>query len=252
MMMMHCNGKHRYTSGYGHYSDVVVWLHAVYCPCICCQSRLATTCIDLLDGIDWIYYWALRSAVYSATFFLHILPETWNSTANSTTNGLWTIAGLLFCFIVEKCCASTEESQHRVCAIMNLLANFVDNFTHGLAVGGSFLVNTRFGLLTTFAILIHEIPHEISDFAILYVLTIIDGRPRRLSCWRQSAVYSVRLSRYSVVTVVMIYHRLVGFCHLRPVVFSTLHWHRSCPICCANRIRDKVWNNWYLYLPVLL
>jgi len=50
---------------------------------------------------------------------------------------------------------------------VNLVANFVDTFTHGLAVGGSFLVGIRFGILTTFAILIHEIPHEISDFAIL-------------------------------------------------------------------------------------
>ena len=47
------------------------------------------------------------------------------------------------------------------------MANCVDNFTHGLAVGGSFLVSFRLGALTTFAILIHEIPHEIGDFAIL-------------------------------------------------------------------------------------
>ncbi|XP_021165263.2 zinc transporter ZIP13 isoform X2 [Fundulus heteroclitus] len=46
---------------------------------------------------------------------------------------------------------------------LNLLANCIDNFTHGLAVAGSFLV----GFLTTFAILLHEIPHEVGDFAIL-------------------------------------------------------------------------------------
>ncbi|XP_034937266.1 zinc transporter ZIP13 homolog [Chelonus insularis] len=50
---------------------------------------------------------------------------------------------------------------------LNLLANCIDNFTHGLAVGGSFLVSFRLGALTTFAILIHEIPHEVGDFAIL-------------------------------------------------------------------------------------
>nr|CAB3266272.1 zinc transporter ZIP13 [Phallusia mammillata] len=50
---------------------------------------------------------------------------------------------------------------------LNLLANFIDNFTHGLAVGGSYLVSRHVGILTTVAILLHEIPHEVGDFAIL-------------------------------------------------------------------------------------
>jgi zinc transporter 13 len=54
-----------------------------------------------------------------------------------------------------------------VTGYLNLLANGIDNFTHGLAVAGSFLVSTRVGLLTTAAILLHEIPHEVADFAIL-------------------------------------------------------------------------------------
>uniref|UniRef100_A0A3P9QHM5 Zinc transporter ZIP13 n=1 Tax=Poecilia reticulata TaxID=8081 RepID=A0A3P9QHM5_POERE len=50
---------------------------------------------------------------------------------------------------------------------LNLLANCIDNFTHGLAVAGSFSVSKKVGFLTTFAILLHEIPHEVGDFAIL-------------------------------------------------------------------------------------
>eukprot|EP00794_Sanderia_malayensis_P005645 gene5645-6341_t len=50
---------------------------------------------------------------------------------------------------------------------LNLLANCIDNFTHGLAVAGSFVVSNQVGMCTTFAILLHEIPHEIGDFAIL-------------------------------------------------------------------------------------
>ncbi|CAB0038712.1 unnamed protein product [Trichogramma brassicae] len=63
-----------------------------------------------------------------------------------------------------------EQQQERpkdIAGYLNLLANFVDNFTHGVAVGGGFLVSFRLGALTTFAILVHEIPHEIGDFAIL-------------------------------------------------------------------------------------
>lgn len=50
---------------------------------------------------------------------------------------------------------------------LNLLANSIDNFTHGLSVGGAFLVSTRLGITTTLAILCHEIPHEFSDFGII-------------------------------------------------------------------------------------
>ncbi|XP_012063361.1 PREDICTED: LOW QUALITY PROTEIN: zinc transporter ZIP13 homolog [Atta cephalotes] len=50
---------------------------------------------------------------------------------------------------------------------LNLLMNFLDNFTHGLSVGGSFLISFRVGVLSTFTILVHEIPHEVGDFAIL-------------------------------------------------------------------------------------
>ncbi|XP_075044215.1 zinc transporter ZIP13 [Mixophyes fleayi] len=55
----------------------------------------------------------------------------------------------------------------KVCGYLNLLANTIDNFTHGMAVAGSFLVSKKVGVLTTVAILLHEIPHEVGDFAIL-------------------------------------------------------------------------------------
>ncbi|XP_068177265.1 zinc transporter ZIP13 [Antennarius striatus] len=64
---------------------------------------------------------------------------------------------------------SLQERQGKIktSGYLNLLANCIDNFTHGLAVAGSFLVSKKVGFLTTFAILLHEIPHEVGDFAIL-------------------------------------------------------------------------------------
>ncbi|XP_071441825.1 zinc transporter ZIP13 homolog [Hetaerina americana] len=55
----------------------------------------------------------------------------------------------------------------KVAGYLNLVANSIDNFTHGLAVGGGFSLSLRVGAFTTFAILVHEVPHEIGDFAIL-------------------------------------------------------------------------------------
>lgn len=72
------------------------------------------------------------------------------------------------CFLAaEKDKKGKEQSSKKVAGYLNLLANSIDNFTHGLAVAGSFLVSLRHGILATFAILLHEIPHEVGDFAIL-------------------------------------------------------------------------------------
>jgi len=62
---------------------------------------------------------------------------------------------------------SSPPSKISVSGYLNLLANVIDNFTHGLAVGGSYSTSLGLGHVTTLAILLHEIPHEISDFAIL-------------------------------------------------------------------------------------
>ncbi|KAJ7344700.1 hypothetical protein JRQ81_000650, partial [Phrynocephalus forsythii] len=62
---------------------------------------------------------------------------------------------------------SPPAQKIKISGYLNLLANTIDNFTHGLAVAASFLVSRKVGFLTTVAILLHEIPHEIGDFAIL-------------------------------------------------------------------------------------
>ncbi|XP_027741958.1 zinc transporter ZIP13 [Empidonax traillii] len=60
-----------------------------------------------------------------------------------------------------------RNNRIKISGYLNLLANTIDNFTHGLAVAASFLVSRKVGFLTTVAILLHEIPHEVGDFAIL-------------------------------------------------------------------------------------
>lgn len=59
------------------------------------------------------------------------------------------------------------KKHYHISGYLNLMANSIDNFTHGLAIGGSFCISFKIGVLSTFAILVHEIPHEVGDFAIL-------------------------------------------------------------------------------------
>merc|ERR1719507_150912 len=119
--------------------------------------------------------------------FLHLFPESYGALSRSGKNthtgylmmGLWILGGILTFLILEKIFEySDEESSNnnnnngdekrkKIVGYLNLLANCIDNFIHGLAVASSFLASFKMGVITTFAILIHEIPHEVGDFAIL-------------------------------------------------------------------------------------
>ncbi|XP_034560599.1 zinc transporter Slc39a7 [Notolabrus celidotus] len=60
-----------------------------------------------------------------------------------------------------------QSTDIKVSGYLNLAADFTHNFTDGLAIGASFLVSPAVGTVTTLTILLHEVPHEIGDFAIL-------------------------------------------------------------------------------------
>ena len=116
--------------------------------------------------------------------WLHLIPEAWGSNREDSLShlrvtGLWVITGLFIFMSVErfaKCLSASDDdddkqgivsSPYQVSGYLNLLANCTDNFTHGLAVAASYMVSPLVGILTTLAIICHEIPHEIGDFAIL-------------------------------------------------------------------------------------
>jgi len=118
--------------------------------------------------------------------FLHLFPESYGALATSGRNthtghlvmGLWILGGILTFLVLEKIFEFTDNNdadnnnkenvkKKKIIGYLNLLANCIDNFIHGLAVASSFLTSLKIGMITTFAILIHEIPHEIGDFAIL-------------------------------------------------------------------------------------
>jgi zinc transporter 7 len=73
-----------------------------------------------------------------------------------------------------------------VAGYLNLAADFTHNFTDGLAIGASYLAGRNVGLVTTFTILLHEVPHEIGDFAILIQSGCSKRKVRRSMKMRQS------------------------------------------------------------------
>jgi len=60
----------------------------------------------------------------------------------------------------------TKDHVHSL-GYMNLIGDFLHNIIDGIVIGISYLLNIKLGIVTTIAIMFHEIPQEIGDFGVL-------------------------------------------------------------------------------------
>lgn len=107
--------------------------------------------------------------------FLHLLPEAISEVGSSpsVTFSLFTYLLIGFCtFLVmeqfiEWCHEHYNIHKRKPVSYLVLFSDLLHNFIDGLVVSGSFMIGIDLGLATTLAIILHEIPQELGDFAIL-------------------------------------------------------------------------------------
>ena len=103
--------------------------------------------------------------------FIHILPEIMAEN-DAATIGTYILVGILAFFILERFIlwhhshTGHEEQVHSV-VYLTIFGDAMHNLLDGMAIAVSFLVSVPVGIATSIAVIFHEIPQEIGQFAIL-------------------------------------------------------------------------------------
>lgn len=104
--------------------------------------------------------------------FLHLIPEAFADPAWRTVSSLCVLLGILLFFALENFLQWRHQHSDETHAIepygyLNILADIAHNLIDGLIIGASYRVGVKMGLATTLAVVLHELPHEFSNFGIL-------------------------------------------------------------------------------------
>ncbi len=102
--------------------------------------------------------------------FLHLLPEALESCGCGLVF-FYAIIGFTIFFLMERY-LYWRHCHNGVCDIhtftyLNLIGDGVHNFTDGLIIAASFVTDIKLGIVTTLAVIFHEVPQEMGDFGIL-------------------------------------------------------------------------------------
>lgn len=132
--------------------------------------------------------------------FIHLLPEIVEEEGFKLEISLFVLCGILVFLAVEKlinwrhCHEIACEEHSRSFTYMNLIGDGVHNFIDGMIIAGSFLVSIPLGIATTIAVLLHEVPQEIGDFAVL----IYGGFTRK-----KAVMYNLLAALFAVIGAVI-------------------------------------------------
>ena len=115
--------------------------------------------------------------------FLEILPHAFELTKSIENTAATILFGILLFFVLEKLvlwrhchvahCEAHDapthnhDNDHGRSGLMIMVGDTFHNFVDGIIIAAAFLADFQIGVVTSLAIIAHEIPQEVGDFLIL-------------------------------------------------------------------------------------
>jgi zinc and cadmium transporter len=128
--------------------------------------------------VPWLVSYAVGTLLGAA--MLNLVPEALEQLATGPAFGTL-LAGIITFFILEKLvlwrhCHEDEDCHvHRSTVPLVIIGDAVHTFVDGVVIAAATLTSVELGVTTAIAVVMHEIPQEAGDFAIL----LAAGTPRR-------------------------------------------------------------------------
>ncbi|MDD5339940.1 MAG: ZIP family metal transporter [Candidatus ainarchaeum sp.] len=125
---------------------------------------------EILDTLVFMILSFATGSLLAAAFF-DLFPEAIDKMESGTVF-TFALAGMMAFFIMERLVHwHHEHHDHHVhekpIGYLVLIGDGVHNFFDGVAIAASFMTAPQIGIATTLAIILHEIPQELSDFSLL-------------------------------------------------------------------------------------
>ena len=133
--------------------------------------------LKMVTYADYFVSFAVGTLLGAA--FLEIIPHAYELSRDLHQISLIVLIGILVFFILEKllvwrhCHGSHCENHSPVVnhdvkkGSILIVGDCFHNFIDGILISSAFIVDINLGLITALAIIVHEIPQEISNFSIL-------------------------------------------------------------------------------------
>lgn len=114
------------------------------------------------------------------TAFFELLPEASQHAEEAHEAGMevnifiWALGGIILFYLLERGIhwfqyhRRIHKGEHGNATVpLIIIGDSIHNFIDGMAIAITFMVNPSLGILTTLAVVAHELPQEIGDFAVL-------------------------------------------------------------------------------------